>query len=321
MKKIWKVLLIIVLGLGLFWGVVNIIPAYEVVETNTWRKEDKVLISAHRGGAELNPENTKMAFDYVIKETTYSDIIEIDVWMTSDNVLVITHDETINRVAGIEDKDPVYIEQHTYAELSQYNLGAYFVTRDNKTPYKDLSTTEAENLGLTIMTFDDFLADYNNVRDFRVFIEIKTKKDNYVDAVEYVEKLMAKDENSWWRDRYMYISFNSNVYKYTLENYPDIYVAGMGFGMAGQLIGAKLGLDSLFKSKYHSIQTSMITKVGPLKINCATKRFVNAAHKRNQTVAYWTINDEADMQKLIDIDADIITTNAPDKLARLIGKI
>lgn len=320
MKKFLIVLLIIVSSLGLFWGVVNIIPAYKVVEENVWRKDDNVLISAHRGGAELNPENTKMAFDYVLKETTYTDIVEIDVWMTSDNVLVITHDKTINRVAAIENEEEVVIEEHTYAELSQYNLGKYFEDRDGNKPYKDLSISKAKELGLTIMKFDDFLSEYNNVRDFRIFIEIKTKDDSCREVVDYVEELIAKEENSWWRDRYMYISFNSEVYKYVLKTYPNVYVAGMGFGMAGQLIGSKLCLDSLFRTKYHSIQTSMITKVGPIGINCATKRFVNAAHKRNQTVAYWTINDVDDMQKLIDLGADIITTNAPDKLASLIGK-
>lgn len=320
MRKLLKVLLIIVIALGVFWGVVNIIPPHKVIEENTWRKDDKVLISAHRGGAELNPENTKMAFDYVIKETDYCDIIEIDVWMTSDNIVVINHDDTLNRVCEISEENPVKVEEHTYEELSQYNLGKYFVDRQGKKLYENLTILEAKEAGLTIMKLEDFFAEYNNYRDFRVFVEIKTKDDICKDVVDAVEEMVAKEENSWWRDRFMYISFNSGVYKYVLEKYPGRYVAGMGFGMATQLAGSKLCLDSLFRTKYHSIQTSMITKVGPIKINCATKRFVNAAHRRNQTVAYWTINEEEDMKKLIDIGADIITTNAPDKLAKLIGK-
>lgn len=321
MKKLLKVLAIIVVLLGLFWGVVNIIPPHKVVDENTWQKTDKVLISAHRGGAELNPENTKMAFDYVIKETSYCDIIEVDVWMTSDSVIVITHDDTLNRVAVIPEETEVKVEESTYEELSKYNLGKYFEDRNGKKPYENISLEEAKSLGLTIMTMEEFFNEYNKARDFRIFIEIKTKDDSCRDVVDAIEAMVAKEENSWWRERYMYISFNSEVYKYVLDKYPGIYVAGMGFGMATQLAGSKLCLDSLFRTKYHSIQTSMIAEVGPLKINCATKRFVNAAHRRNQTVVYWTINEESDMQKLIDIGADIITTNAPDKLAKLIGKI
>ena len=103
MKKFLIVLLIIVSSLGLFWGVVNIIPTYKVVEENVWRKDDNVLISAHRGGAELNPENTKMAFDYVIKETSYTDIVELDLRLTKDNVIVINHD--VNKGAGASRND------------------------------------------------------------------------------------------------------------------------------------------------------------------------------------------------------------------------
>ena len=58
----------------------------------------------------------------------------------------------------------------------------------------------------------------------------------------------------------------------------------------------------------------MSRKVGPIIINLATKNFVDKAHERNQTVAYWTINDLEEMRLLIEIGADIITTDSPDLL-------
>ena len=65
----------------------------------------------------------------------------------------------------------------------------------------------------------------------------------------------------------------------------------------------------------------MITKAGPIEINCATQQFVDSAHRRNQCVAYWTINDIADMKHLIGLGADIITTNSPDVLFRVISGV
>ena len=65
----------------------------------------------------------------------------------------------------------------------------------------------------------------------------------------------------------------------------------------------------------------MSNSAGPIKINCATKAFVNASHRRNQSITYWTINNEEDMDTLIKIGADVITTNAPDVLAKKLGKI
>ena len=320
MKKLLKVLLAIVIVLGLFWGIVNIIPAYKPIEENPWRKGDLPFISAHRGGSELNPENTEMALDYVINETDYTDIVEIDLRLTKDGKLIINHDASLNRMALDEGDAEVLIIEHTYNELKQYNLGKNFVDRNGNKPYENYTITEAEEAGLTVMLLEDFLSKYQGVREFRAFIEVKDGKDVCRKIVNILETELAKPENSWWNTRVMTISFTTDVMNYTLEKNPTRYVAGMGYGMAPQLIGSILCLDSLFKSEYPCIQTSMISKAGPLKINCATKRFVNAAHKRNQAVVYWTINDEADMRKLIDLGADIITTDAPDVLANVLGK-
>lgn len=86
MRKLIKVLFSIIMVAAVFWAVVNIIPTKKVAEDgkNPFIATDKTLISAHRGGAELNPENTKRAFDYVIEDTTYTDIVEIDVRTTKD---------------------------------------------------------------------------------------------------------------------------------------------------------------------------------------------------------------------------------------------
>ena len=119
----------------------------------------------------------------------------------------------------------------------------------------------------------------------------------------------------------MIISFTDTVIDYIIDNYPDQYVAPLGYKIAPQLIAQTLGLDSLVSPKYHCLQTKMSNSAGPITINCATKAMVEGAHKRNQAITYWTIDNENDMQKIIDINADIITTNEPTKLAKLLNLI
>ena len=174
--------------------------------------------------------------------------------------------------------------------------------------------------GLSIMLLEDFLDRYSDSRYFRLLLEIKDSKEVGVKATDIAEGILAQSKYANWNDRTMIISFSTDVVNHVLENYPNRYVAGMGYNMVPFLVGSVLGLDSLFKVKFHSIQTSMITKAGPIKINCATQRFVDSAHSRNQCVAYWTINEVEDMKHLIGLGADIITTNSPDKLAILLGK-
>ena len=118
----------------------------------------------------------------------------------------------------------------------------------------------------------------------------------------------------------MIISFSTDVVNHTLKNYKDRYVAGMGYNMVTFLIGSVLGIDCFFDIKYQSVQSSMITKAGPIAINCATQNFVDSAHDRNQCVAFWTINEEGDMRYLISLGVDVITTNSPDVLAKVLGK-
>ncbi len=55
-----------------------------------------VQIAAHRGGAALATENTEQAFRNA--SLVHADWIEFDVHRTADGVLVIMHDDTVNRM-------------------------------------------------------------------------------------------------------------------------------------------------------------------------------------------------------------------------------
>ena len=324
MKRIQKVGIIsgLIIGLlGAFGGVVNLIPMPKVCESNPWMKEDKALISAHRGGAFLNPENTKKAFDYVIKETTYTDIVEIDIHTTKDGVIVINHDESINRMALDEGSEVINIVDYTFDELKQYNLGRNFVDVNYKTPYYDYNLAQAEDAGLTMMSLEEFFLEYENVRDFRLFLEIKEKGEAANIVADRVQEMFNMPEYTWWKDKTMIISFTDSVIDYIAENYPEQYIGALGYKIAPEFICQKLGLNSLCKPNYHCLQTKMSNSAGPITIDCATKGMVNMAHNRNQAITYWTINEVDDMEKVISIGADIITTNAPDVLASLLGKL
>ena len=70
----------------------------------------KVIITGHRGAAGLAPENTLAAIRKGISFNV--DRIEIDVQQTADGVVVVRHDETLNRTTngiGLV-KDKTYLE-------------------------------------------------------------------------------------------------------------------------------------------------------------------------------------------------------------------
>lgn len=77
-------------------------------------------ISAHRGSSVDYPENSIPAYAAAIEQG--ADWIELDVHQTADNVVVISHDANIKRIAGI-DKN---LWEMTYAELEAYDVGSWF---------------------------------------------------------------------------------------------------------------------------------------------------------------------------------------------------
>ena len=66
------------------------------------------------------PENSIPAYAAAIEQG--ADWIELDVHQTADNIVVISHDANIKRIAGV-DKN---IWEMTYAELETYDVGSWF---------------------------------------------------------------------------------------------------------------------------------------------------------------------------------------------------
>jgi glycerophosphoryl diester phosphodiesterase len=50
-----------------------------------------------------------------------------------------------------------------------------------------------------------------------------------------------------------------------------------------------------------------------------TPRLIRAAHRRNVAVHYWTINDATEMKRLIELGADGIMTDRPDRLLEVLA--
>src|SRR6056297_130880 len=92
--------------------------------------EDRVQITAHRGGGGSRPENTLVAIGHAIE--VQADWVEIDVQESSDGVVVVVHDSDFKRIAG----NPTKVWEATAAELGQIDIGSCFDPRyaDQRVP-------------------------------------------------------------------------------------------------------------------------------------------------------------------------------------------
>ena len=103
---------------------------------------------AHRGASEYFPENTMLSFKKGLEMGANG--IETDVQLTKDGIVVLFHDDTLNRVTG----QSGCISDYTYQELLEFNV--------IKGELKE-----------KITTFEEFLADFAK-ENITFAIELKT---------------------------------------------------------------------------------------------------------------------------------------------------
>lgn len=105
---------------------------------------DMQTVIAHKGGIWGVPLNSVYAFRTAYEKGFY--IVEADIQVTSDDIPVIMHDQSINQYArnpdGTTISSTIYVYTHTYQELNQYDYGIQY---------------GAQYAGLKLLTLNDFL--------------------------------------------------------------------------------------------------------------------------------------------------------------------
>ncbi len=81
---------------------------------------------AHRGFSGQFPENTMLAFEKAVEAG--ADGIELDVQLSCDGELVIIHDETLNRTAGVDG----FVKDYTLEQLKAMDVSGVWGDRYGK---------------------------------------------------------------------------------------------------------------------------------------------------------------------------------------------
>jgi glycerophosphoryl diester phosphodiesterase len=106
----------VVTGLSLFYIFTLVRNGFKVTEGVL----TEVQITAHRGNSRQAPENTIAAFQAAMDEL--ADMAELDVQLTVDGEVVLGHDASLKRVAGINRP----ISSMTWSELEHVDVGSWF---------------------------------------------------------------------------------------------------------------------------------------------------------------------------------------------------
>lgn len=235
----------------------------------------KVLNIAHRGFSGIYPENTMLAFRKAIE--VGADGIETDLQMTHDGVIVICHDEKIDRTTnGIG-----FISQYNYDELCKFDAGVKFS--------QDFS-------GEQIPTLDEFL-DYAKDKNILINMELKNSIINY-DGLE--KKVIDKIYEYKLEKHVIISSFNHYSMVKVKEYNPNIKT---GLLCAATLCNAGKYVKDVGADAIHPFFPSVMDK-----------SIVNEIKNERIKINTYTVNEIKYMNKLISLGVDGIITNYPDKL-------
>jgi glycerophosphoryl diester phosphodiesterase len=244
---------------------------------------DRPYIIAHQGASGLRPPNTLAAFAHAIE--LGSDWIELDVVTTADDIVVVSHDTTVDAHTDGHG----YIAEMTWPEIARLDAGVRF---------------GAEFAGERIPTLEQAIA---FVRDqpIRLCIEIKADTDEEYrrTAIHTVPIL----QESGYLPRVVITSFGQACVRAVKALEPRLSVALDPDPQDGTLSPWELCQQVL-----ECGANFMLHDYGAL-----TADIVDEAHQHGFSLWAWTTDDPAAMRRITAMGADGIMTNRPDILARV----
>ena len=262
------------------------------VNATTVQARQEVLIIAHRGGRGLWPENTIYGYREALE--TGVDVLEIDVWRTSDNIVVVNHDQKVDRTTDGRGE----VRSFTLAELQKLDAG-YRWSIDGTYPYR--------GEGHIIPTLDAVLTEFPSAR---FNIDLKENSDALIQGVSaLIDKHAA-------HNRVMIASFHQRTLRKFRKLNPRVPTSAGSAEVIRFLLLSKLRLTNLFTPSFEAFQVPMTA--GPISV--VNKAFIDAAHQRGIEVHPWTINDPAEMRQLIAQGIDGIITDFPDRLSEILAE-
>ena len=290
--------------------------------TNPYIADDVAMVSAHRAGSIVAPENTLNAFKLGIEEATTGgytvDIWEFDLHITKDGELILLHDHTLDRtsnsrqVFGVKDARP---EDYTLEQLRELNMG-YNFELDGEYPFRDLAAADITAQDLRVCTLEEVL-DYMSSDEAAAAAPAEFGKFRYIIEIKNSGKLGEKAADILYDtlveygilEDVVFGTFNQNVTDYVDENYPDMLRSSsicevLDFWFA-YLTGADLSKRGVGYCALQIPYSKSISFLGDAGL-------IEYAHKYNIAVQFWTINESDDVEYLQSVGADCIMSDSPD---------
>ncbi len=239
---------------------------------------ERTLVIAHRGASAYAPENTLESFALAIEMK--ADGIETDVHFSKDGVVMVNHDEKLDRTSNGQG----LITDYTCDELKFFDFGFKF---------------HKKRTDVKIPTIDEM---YALVAPSNLCINVEIKSADPA----MPQALYDAAKRHGMLDRVFYSSFDHEQLARMLRIFPEAYVAPLyGFNMVKPWLYAE-NLGALASHpRYNQV--------------FLYPEYVDECHKRGIRVNPWTVDDPEAIKSLAEAGCDALITNVPDVARKVLG--
>lgn len=244
-----------------------------LLNTHGGELEGKPIAFSHRGFAPHGEENTIKAFR-AAWELGFR-YLETDVHTSADGVLMVFHDETLLRVAGVSGK----ISDYTAAQLAAFRVS-----------------------GEGIPTFEQLLIEFPQAH---INVDLKDGQ-----SAAHLAALLEKHRA---HDRVLVASFSGahQAAAQRMLSRPVATSPGFVGVAAATLLGMVVKLPKRGLGGFAALQVPEWHGKFPV----VTKTFIRRVHAAGIQVHVWVVNEAPDMHRLLDLGVDGIMSDRADTLA------
>ncbi len=257
---------------------------------------EPILFGLHRGGAEWRPEATVDTYKEAKKQWPHA-LLEMDVRLTKDGVVVVSHDATVDRTTN--GSGP--ITELTLAEAQALDAGYTFTTDDGATyPYR--------GKGLRIATLDEVLT---ALPEAHWLIEPKSEDGVVVALAKILKKHDAVD-------RVLIASFKPALVEEAKTLMPGIatcYTMSSGMNL---LTALRTGGDTWTNYKAEDDVLSLPTKM--VKQFQLTEEEFKTVQKKGIRVQFHTLDTAEELSAAVAMGVDSILTDRPDIFEKVLAE-
>lgn len=239
---------------------------------------------AHRGSRALWPENTWYGFDRAVEDLGYR-YIETDVQVTKDGVVVVFHDDTLERTTNGTGR----VAEWRWEDVAALDAAYHFSPDGASFPLR--------GAGVGISSLEDTFARYP---DTHFNIDLKARGSEWP-----VAEVVARCNR---QDTVLIGSFHDR----RIARFRRITKGRVATSAGPQAAMAMYAASRVGRTVHRPPVAYQL----PYRMRGAAvdRRLVEAVHAAEAQLHLWTVNDADEMHRLLDIGADGIVTDRPDLL-------